>query len=87
MRLRTNWEAICLTSRGHVAEKNSVCRFGGMARTIFWIWGSKPMSSMRSASSSTRYDTCSTFVQSRVTWTGFRDSAQTDSAERRRHDW
>mmetsp|Transcript_5482 Transcript_5482/g.16626 ORF Transcript_5482/g.16626 Transcript_5482/m.16626 type:complete len:253 (+) Transcript_5482:83-841(+) len=55
--LTTNCDAIALTSRGHVALKNSVCRALGSARTIFWICGSKPMSSMRSASSSTRYET------------------------------
>jgi hypothetical protein len=45
---------MALTSRGQVAEKKSVWRCAGMERTIFWICGSKPMSSMRSASSSTR---------------------------------
>ena len=37
--------------------KNRVWRWRGILRTIFWIWGSNPMSSIRSASSSTRYDT------------------------------
>mmetsp|Transcript_679 Transcript_679/g.2289 ORF Transcript_679/g.2289 Transcript_679/m.2289 type:complete len:280 (+) Transcript_679:311-1150(+) len=55
--LVTNCAAMDLTSRGHVAEKKSVCRLGGICRTIFWIWGSNPISSMRSASSITRYDT------------------------------
>ena len=57
MFLVTNCAAIDLTSRGHVAEKNSVWRSRGMDATMRWIWGSKPMSSMRSASSNTRYDT------------------------------
>mmetsp|Transcript_3344 Transcript_3344/g.8286 ORF Transcript_3344/g.8286 Transcript_3344/m.8286 type:complete len:223 (+) Transcript_3344:916-1584(+) len=46
------------TSLGHVALHSSVCLSGRIWLTIFFIWGSKPMSSMRSASSSTRKDTC-----------------------------
>mmetsp|Transcript_42269 Transcript_42269/g.51997 ORF Transcript_42269/g.51997 Transcript_42269/m.51997 type:complete len:253 (-) Transcript_42269:107-865(-) len=45
------------TSRGHVAVKNMVCRLRGILARILRIWGSKPMSSMRSASSKTRQDT------------------------------
>jgi len=30
----TNWAAIDLTSRGHVAEKKSVCRDAGIWRTM-----------------------------------------------------
>src|SRR5205814_2220823 len=41
-------------SLGMVAEKNSVCRLTGMWRRILWTSGRNPMSSMRSASSSTR---------------------------------
>ncbi len=37
VRLVTNWDAMAFTSRGHVAEKNSVCRCAGMLRTIFVI--------------------------------------------------
>lgn len=40
------------TSLGQVAVKNRVWRFGGIASMIVLICGSKPMSSMRSASSS-----------------------------------
>ena len=44
------------TARGHVAVKNSVWRAAGACARIFRICGSKPMSSMRSASSNTKYD-------------------------------
>ena len=54
--IRCNRKKTHLTSLGHVAEKNSVCRSAGIDRTIRWICGSKPMSSMRSASSRTRYE-------------------------------
>jgi hypothetical protein len=40
-------------SRGMVALKNSVCRFAGSCRSTRRMSGRKPMSSMRSASSST----------------------------------
>ena len=40
---------------GIVALKNSVCRCGGRCRRTRRMSGRKPMSSMRSASSSTRY--------------------------------
>jgi hypothetical protein len=42
------------TSLGHVALNISVCRSGRIWPTILRICGSKPMSSMRSASSMTR---------------------------------
>ena len=42
-----------ITSGDVVAEKNSVWRVGGSAATIFFTSGQNPMSSMRSASSST----------------------------------
>mmetsp|Transcript_92550 Transcript_92550/g.287958 ORF Transcript_92550/g.287958 Transcript_92550/m.287958 type:complete len:212 (-) Transcript_92550:714-1349(-) len=45
------------TSRGHVALHINVCRSGRTWETIFRTCGSKPMSSMRSASSNTRYVT------------------------------
>ena len=51
---------------GMVAEKNSVCRLTGMAATMRRTSWMKPMSSMRSASSSTR---CVT--PSRRTWPWF----------------
>ncbi len=41
------------TSSGIVAEKSSVCRTGGSCETMRWTSGQKPMSIMRSASSST----------------------------------
>ena len=41
-------------SRDSVAEKSNVCRCFGRERTIVRMDGRKPMSSMRSASSSTR---------------------------------
>mmetsp|Transcript_2379 Transcript_2379/g.5333 ORF Transcript_2379/g.5333 Transcript_2379/m.5333 type:complete len:246 (-) Transcript_2379:378-1115(-) len=47
--------ATCLTSLGQVAVKRAVCRWGGRNLTSSLTWGSKPMSSMRSASSNTRY--------------------------------
>ena len=40
-------------SLGHVAVKNMVCRLFGTCCKIRWIWGSKPMSNIRSASSKT----------------------------------
>ena len=42
------------TSRGQVAVKNNVCRWSGHRATMRRICGSKPMSSIRSASSKTR---------------------------------
>mmetsp|Transcript_49003 Transcript_49003/g.138959 ORF Transcript_49003/g.138959 Transcript_49003/m.138959 type:complete len:205 (-) Transcript_49003:244-858(-) len=48
------------TSFGQVAVKNSVCRFLGTLAKILRIWGSKPMSSMRSASSRHSFMTPST---------------------------
>lgn len=50
--------AIFRTSLGQVAVYISVCLCGGISFTILRIWGSKPMSSIRSASSSTRRETC-----------------------------
>mmetsp|Transcript_7839 Transcript_7839/g.12349 ORF Transcript_7839/g.12349 Transcript_7839/m.12349 type:complete len:268 (-) Transcript_7839:424-1227(-) len=44
------------TARGHVAVKKSVWRWEGARARILRICGSKPMSSMRSASSNTMYD-------------------------------
>ena len=51
-----------IRSRGHVADHMSVWRSGRIWLTILRSWGSKPMSSMRSASSSTRYVTRRRFV-------------------------
>src|SRR6202022_3961651 len=48
-------------SFGIVAEKNSVCRLTGNFETIFRMSLMKPMSSMRSASSSTRNSTWPSF--------------------------
>ena len=50
---KENEERKVRASLGHVAVKNMVCRLFGTCCRIFWIWGSKPMSSIRSASSST----------------------------------
>mmetsp|Transcript_107635 Transcript_107635/g.303150 ORF Transcript_107635/g.303150 Transcript_107635/m.303150 type:complete len:210 (+) Transcript_107635:942-1571(+) len=44
---------------GNVAEKSSACRFGRMALVMAVSWGSKPSASILSASSRTRYVTCS----------------------------
>lgn len=53
------WRKITWISFGKVALKSMVCRTpgGGMSIccTIFLIWGSKPMSSIRSASSRAKY--------------------------------
>lgn len=58
----TGWtrssSAILRTSLGQVAVYIRVCRPEGMSLTIFRICGSNPISSMRSASSRTRYETC-----------------------------
>ena len=48
-------------SFGMVAEKNSVCRSIGSLATILRMSWMKPMSSMRSASSSTRNSTWPSF--------------------------
>ena len=45
--------ASCWISFGIVAEKNSVCLFAGTLAMIFFTSCTKPMSSIRSASSST----------------------------------
>uniref|UniRef100_A0A6B0TVK2 Putative secreted protein n=1 Tax=Ixodes ricinus TaxID=34613 RepID=A0A6B0TVK2_IXORI len=50
MRIRLASASICL---GNVAENITVCRSGRTESTIRITWGSKPMSNMRSASSST----------------------------------
>mmetsp|Transcript_6601 Transcript_6601/g.23533 ORF Transcript_6601/g.23533 Transcript_6601/m.23533 type:complete len:280 (+) Transcript_6601:281-1120(+) len=57
--MKSLWKslAIACTSFGHVALHMSVWRSGRIWPTILRNWGSKPMSSMRSASSSTRYVT------------------------------
>ncbi len=52
--LRKSWARRC-TSLGHVADHMSVWRSGRIWDTMDRIWGSNPMSSIRSASSSTRY--------------------------------
>ena len=56
--MRTGSFRNCLVSRvisgGMVAEKNRVCFLGGVRRKIRSMSGMKPMSSMRSASSTTR---------------------------------
>eukprot|EP01139_Manchomonas_bermudensis_P008041 Amastigsp_a185000_4.p3 type:complete len:130 gc:universal Amastigsp_a185000_4:300-689(+) len=49
----TQSSAMRRTSTGHVAEKKSICRSGRICAIIDRSCGSKPMSSMRSASSST----------------------------------
>jgi hypothetical protein len=50
--------AILRTSFGHVAVYMRVCLREGISFTILRICGSNPMSSIRSASSSTKYVTC-----------------------------
>mmetsp|Transcript_126173 Transcript_126173/g.342544 ORF Transcript_126173/g.342544 Transcript_126173/m.342544 type:complete len:214 (+) Transcript_126173:501-1142(+) len=57
------------TLAGHVAVKNSVWRCLGILARILRICGSKPMSSMRSASSSTSFST-----RSRRNWLPSRKS-------------
>ncbi|CAN8005725.1 unnamed protein product, partial [Ixodes pacificus] len=42
------------TPSGQVALVITVCRSGRMSSSTFLIWGSKPMSSMRSASNESR---------------------------------
>mmetsp|Transcript_15047 Transcript_15047/g.39057 ORF Transcript_15047/g.39057 Transcript_15047/m.39057 type:complete len:212 (-) Transcript_15047:682-1317(-) len=54
---RWNSEASRRTSGGQVAVNIIVCRCGGTCAMMRRICGSKPMSSIRSASSSTRYPT------------------------------
>mmetsp|Transcript_21957 Transcript_21957/g.51219 ORF Transcript_21957/g.51219 Transcript_21957/m.51219 type:complete len:238 (+) Transcript_21957:446-1159(+) len=76
--LDVSFLAAACTSRGQVAVKKSVCRavpaplappaslgspVSGQNATIFLMSGSKPMSSMRSASSSTRYVTAFTLME------------------------
>ena len=58
-------ETLCMTLRSSVAEKSSVWREEGVAATIFFMVGQKPMSSMRSASSSTRISTSRSFTSPR----------------------
>ena len=59
-------------SGGMVAEKNSVCRRGGSLAQIFSISGTKPMSSMRSASSMTRISTPLSRMRPRSNWSSRR---------------
>ena len=47
--------ASCCTSLGQVADHMRTCLSGRICSKIFLIWGSKPMSSILSASSRTRY--------------------------------
>ena len=53
--MRSTSRASLQNLAGIVAEKSSVCRSGGSTAMIFWTSGQKPMSIMRSASSSTRH--------------------------------
>mmetsp|Transcript_61859 Transcript_61859/g.164477 ORF Transcript_61859/g.164477 Transcript_61859/m.164477 type:complete len:268 (-) Transcript_61859:27-830(-) len=50
-------QAACSTSGGQVAEKNSIWRSGRISAEILVMSSSKPKSSMRSPSSSTKKDT------------------------------
>ena len=65
--LRRYLRASASTSGGIVALNNSVCRYCGTSATMRLICGAKPMSSMRSASSSTSTSRSSntTFCRSR----------------------
>ena len=56
---RTSERVIAMASSSSVAEKSKVCRSDGVRATIFFTAGRKPMSSMRSASSSTSTPTWS----------------------------
>mmetsp|Transcript_26840 Transcript_26840/g.83014 ORF Transcript_26840/g.83014 Transcript_26840/m.83014 type:complete len:381 (+) Transcript_26840:651-1793(+) len=64
MRMKSRWNlaAISWISFGHVAENMSVWRSGRICEQMARTCGSKPMSSMRSASSRTRYVTRSRLV-------------------------
>lgn len=53
--LAWNSDASFWMAGGHVAENMSVCRSARVAPAMARMCGSKPRSSMRSASSSTRY--------------------------------
>mmetsp|Transcript_110010 Transcript_110010/g.350894 ORF Transcript_110010/g.350894 Transcript_110010/m.350894 type:complete len:212 (+) Transcript_110010:667-1302(+) len=66
--LQMSRASLC-TSRGHVALHISVCRSGRTCEVIFRTCGSKPMSSMRSASSSTSFAT-----EPRRSWSASRKS-------------
>ena len=59
---RMIWFADCATSSDIVAENSSVCRFGGSDATMRRTLGQNPMSSMRSASSSTSTSRLSNFA-------------------------
>ena len=59
---RMSGAATFATSADIVAEKSSVCRSVGSAATMRWTSGQKPMSSMRSASSSTSTSSASKLV-------------------------
>ena len=59
---RMIWLADCATSSDIVAENSSVCRFGGSDATMRRTLGQNPMSSIRSASSSTSTSRFSNFV-------------------------
>ena len=50
---RSSFPTLFWMERSMVAENRSVCLSAGVAATIFFMDGQKPMSSMRSASSST----------------------------------
>jgi hypothetical protein len=56
---RMIWVASCVTSADIVAENSSVCRLPGSVETMRRTSGQNPMSSMRSASSSTSTSTAS----------------------------
>ena len=55
-------DANAAISLGIVALKKSVCRLPGMCRRMRLMSGRNPMSSMRSASSSTRYSSPLSFA-------------------------
>mmetsp|Transcript_3839 Transcript_3839/g.9611 ORF Transcript_3839/g.9611 Transcript_3839/m.9611 type:complete len:289 (-) Transcript_3839:400-1266(-) len=60
--LSSTLRASVSTERGNVALNMTVCLSGRMLLTMRMIWGSNPMSNMRSASSMTRYVTRLRFV-------------------------
>ena len=62
---------------GIVALKNSVCRFAGRCRRMRRTSGRKPMSSMRSASSRTRYSRFASFAYGERKWSSRRPGVAT----------
>jgi hypothetical protein len=78
--LRSSVFASVRISSGKVAEKSRFCRSRGSSAMMRLMSGRKPMSSMRSASSSTRIDTWLNMTVLFCTWSSRRPGVATSTS-------